>query len=107
MSFKNDTEYPVLIRGINTRSGSIGYVTFQMYGVPTDRKVVIGPPTVKNVRRATDTVQYTKSKPKGFSERIEYPVDGKDVWRTVTVYENGKILRRTTYYSHYAVICRA
>jgi vancomycin resistance protein YoaR len=104
MSFTNDTRYPVLIRGINTRKGSIGYVTFQLYSVPTGRKVVIGPPTVKNVRQARDSVQYTKSLPKGRSERVEFPVDGKDVWRTVTVYENGNMLRRTTYYSHYAVI---
>ena len=26
------------------------------------------------------------------------PVDGKDVWRTVTVYENGKVIHQTTYY---------
>jgi hypothetical protein len=42
--------------------------------------------------------------PPGRSERIEYPVDGKQVWRTVTVYENGKMLRRVTYYSNYARI---
>lgn len=29
---------------------------------------------------------------------------GFDVWRTVTVYENGKVLRKKTYFSHYATI---
>ena len=104
MSWTNDTKYPVLIRGINTRSGGIGYVTFQLYSVPSGRKVVIGKATVKNQRQARDTVQYTSSLRAGQSERIEYPVDGMDVWRTVTVYQNGKVLRRTTYYSHYATI---
>jgi hypothetical protein len=36
-------------------------------------------------------------------KRIEFPVHGKDVWRTVTVYEGGKVIHRTTY-SHYSRI---
>jgi vancomycin resistance protein YoaR len=104
MSWRNDTRHPVLIRGINTRSGGAGYVTFELYSVPTGRRVVIGTPTVRNIRYASDTVQYTTTLPPGRSERVEYPVDGKQVWRTVSVYENGKLLRRTTYYSNYARI---
>jgi vancomycin resistance protein YoaR len=104
MSWTNDTKHPVLIRGINTRRGNIGYVTFQLYSVPTGRKVVIGAPTIKNRRTATDSVQYTSSLPAGSSRRVEYPVNGFDVWRTVTVYEGGKVIRRKTYYSHYATI---
>jgi hypothetical protein len=49
-------------------------------------------------------VVYTTSLAPGVRKRVEYPVDGKDVWRTVTVYENGKIIHQTTYYSHYARI---
>jgi hypothetical protein len=49
-------------------------------------------------------VQYTSSLGPGQSRRVEYPVNGFDVWRTVTVYENGKLLRKRTYYSHYATI---
>jgi len=104
MSFTNDTKYPVLIRGINSRSGGSGYVTFSLYSVPTRRTVSIGRPVVKNVRGATDTVQRTASLPAGTSKRIEYPVEGKDVWRTVTVREGGKVISRRTYYSHYSVI---
>jgi vancomycin resistance protein YoaR len=104
MSFVNDTPHPLLIRGYKIRSGGKGFVRFDLYSVPTGRKVVIGAPTIKNVRPAFDTVQYTSSLPAGQRERIESPVDGKDVWRTVTVYENGKVLHRTTYYSHYSRI---
>ena len=104
MSFVNDTKYPVLIRGINTRKGNIGYVTFRLYSVPVGRKVVIGAPVIKNRRTAKDSVQYTSSLRAGQSRRVEYPVNGFDVWRTVTVYENGKVLRKRTYYSHYATI---
>lgn len=41
----------------------------------------------------------------GIRQRIEFPVDGKQVWRTVTVYDAaGATLRETTYYSSYARI---
>ncbi|HEY3522270.1 MAG TPA: peptidoglycan binding domain-containing protein [Candidatus Limnocylindrales bacterium] len=104
MSWKNDTPYPVLIRGYKIQHGSSGYVRFELYSVPNGRRVVIGDPIVKNVRPATDTRQYTSSLPKGVTKRLEYPVDGKDVWRTVSVYQDGKLIRRTTYYSHYSRI---
>jgi vancomycin resistance protein YoaR len=104
MSWTNDTAYPVLIRGYKIRSGAKGFVRYDIYSVPTGRKVVIGNPTIKNVRPSWDSVQYTSTLPAGSSKRIEFPVDGKDVWRTVTVYENGKIIHQTTYYSHYARI---
>ena len=102
MSFVNDTAYPVLIRGAKIRNGSTGYVRFEIYSVPTGRKVIISPPTIRNVRRATDTVQYTSSLPPGTSKRIEFPVDGKQVWRTVTVKDSkGRVLHSRTYYSNY------
>jgi vancomycin resistance protein YoaR len=104
MSWTNDTDYPVLIRGINTRSGNSGWVTFVLYSVPAGRKVVISPATVKNRHAATDTRQLTSSLPRGTTKRVEYPVNGMDVWRTVTVSEGGKVLRSTTYYSHYSTV---
>ncbi len=105
MSFTNDTPYPVLIRGINTRIGNSGYVTFVLYSVPTGRTVHIDPAIVKNVRPAKDTIEYTSSLRKGTSKRVEYPTDGKDVWRTVTVKDAaGKVIRQTTYYSHYSTV---
>ena len=59
MSFTNDTPYPVLIRGINSRSGTRGYVRFDLYSVPTGRKVTFSRPIIKNVRPGRDSVQYT------------------------------------------------
>ena len=55
-------------------------------------------------RKAPDTTVYTWSLPKGTRKRIEVPEDGMDVWRTVTVKQDGKVLRKTTYYSHYSVV---
>jgi vancomycin resistance protein YoaR len=104
MSWTNDTKYPVLIRGIRYRVGSAGYVRFDLYSVPNHRNVIISAPTVKNIRGATTTYQYTSSLPKGTREQIEFPVAGRDVWRTVTVKEGSRIISRRTYYSHYSVI---
>jgi vancomycin resistance protein YoaR len=103
MSFRNDTGSPILIRAYKIREGSAGYVKFELFGVPTGRTVGIGSEVVKNVRRATDRVEYTDTKPAGYRERLESPADGMDVWRTVTVRNpDGSVLRSTTYYSHYA-----
>jgi vancomycin resistance protein YoaR len=105
MSWTNDTDYPVLIRGYKIRNGTRGYVKFELYSVPSGRVVVIGDPTVKNVQPATDTTQLTTTLPPGERQRIEYPVDGKQVWRTVTVYDAaGNVIHTETYYSNYSRI---
>jgi vancomycin resistance protein YoaR len=104
MTWTNDTKYPVLIRGINTRGHGKGFVTFKLYSLPTNRKIAISAPTVKNPRHAGDSTQQSDTLRAGHSQRIEVPTDGMDVWRTVTVTENGKVLRKTTYYSHYAAV---
>lgn len=104
MSWLNDTPYPVIIRAYKIRNGNAGYVRFDLYSVPNGRTVKISDPIVKNVVKATDTVQYTSSLPAGTSKRVEYPTDGQDVWRTVTVYQNGAVISSITYYSHYARI---
>ncbi len=59
MSFTNDTDYPLLIRGINTRKGENGYVRFDIYSVPNGRRVSFSQPIVKDVRPAIDTTQRT------------------------------------------------
>ncbi|MGH2476221.1 MAG: VanW family protein, partial [Candidatus Limnocylindrales bacterium] len=105
MSFTNDTDYPILIRGYQIRDGSAGYVRFELYTVPSGRKTSFSKPIVRNVRRATDTVEYTSSLATGVRKRIEYPVDGKQVTVTRTVRDrNGKIIHSDTYYSNYARI---
>ena len=105
MSFTNDTKYPILIRGINTHQGGSGYVRFDLYSVPTGRKVSFSAPIVKNRRPASDSVVYTSSLPAGTSKRVEYPVEGKDVWVTRTVRDgSGQAIHVETFYSHYARI---
>jgi vancomycin resistance protein YoaR len=105
MSFTNDTDYPILIRGFGYRKGNAGYVRFEIHSVPHGRKITFSKPIVKNVRQATDTVQYTSSLPPGTSKRIEYPVDGKQVTVTRTVRDrSGNVIHTDTYFSNYARI---
>ena len=105
MSFTNDTKYPILIRGRGWKEGSAGYVRFDLYSVPTGRSVSIATGSRKNIRRATDTVQYTSTLAPGVRKRIEYPVDGFQVTAVRTVRDkNGDVIHRDTYYSNYARI---
>ena len=105
MSWTNDSEYPVLIRGYKIKQGTRGYVKFELWGIPDGRTVVIGEPTVKNIRPASDSIQLTDTLKPGVRQRIEFPVDGKQVWRTRTVHDaDGKVIHEETYYSSYARI---
>jgi vancomycin resistance protein YoaR len=99
MSFRNDTAAPILIRGSSTRTS----VTFQIFGVPDGRRVVLSTPIVRNYVAASDGIKYTPLLPHGVRERVEWPAAGRDVWVTRTVYTAaGAILHQETYYSHYA-----
>ena len=101
MSFKNDTDAPILIRGWT----SFGIVNFQLWSVDSGRRVSFSRPIVRNVRPAGWSTQYTSSLKAGRSRVVEYPATGKDVWVTRYVRDrNGKLLDKQTFYSHYARI---
>ena len=105
MSFTNDTDYPLLIRGLGWKTGGSGYVKFEIYSVPNGRKVSFATGPKRNFRSATDTVQYTSSLPRGSAKRIEYPVAGFQVSVTRTVKDrSGKVIHRDTWFSNYARI---
>ena len=102
MSFRNDTSSPILIRGINTRNGSKGYVRFDLYSVPIGRTVSFSTPIVKDIRPATTITEQTSTLPKGKRKQIEYPVEGKKVWVTRTVRDaSGSVIHEDTWYSDY------
>jgi len=105
MSWRNDTSAPILIRSYRWSVGTKGYVRFQLWSAPTGRTLSISTPIVKNVKPATDSTVYTTTLAPGVKNRTEYPVDGKDVWVTVTVRNaGGTVIHETTYYSHYSRI---
>ena len=105
VSFTNDTDYPILLRGYGYRNGGSGYVRFEVFSVPTGRKISIATGRKRNLRFAGDTVQYTSSLPSGARKRIEFPTNGFQVTAVRTVRDrNGKVIHRDTYNSNYATI---
>ncbi len=105
MSFTNDTNYPLLIRGLGYRKGGAGYVKFEIFSVPNGRSVKFATGPKRNFRSATDTIEYTSSLPSGSAKRIEYPVAGFQVSVTRSVRDrSGKLIHRDTWFSNYARI---
>jgi len=104
MSWTNDTPYPVLIQGLKIRQGSVGWVKFVLWSVPNGRTVKIDAPIVKSYTRATSSTVHTNALRAGYSFQLEWPVDGEQVSRTVSVYQDGKLLRTNTWFSNYAVL---
>ncbi len=98
MRFRNDTKYPILIRGF----ASPGYVRYEIWSVPNGRSVSFSRAQVSNVVPGSDSEVRTTELRKGTSERIEWPVDGKDVVVTRTVRDsNGRVVSQDTFVSHY------
>jgi vancomycin resistance protein YoaR len=101
MSFRNDTENPIVIRGF----GGNGSVTFQIWSVPTGRRVVITDPVTSNYGVAIETTVVDPSMAPGTSRRVEFPHNGHDVSRTRFVYDaNGALLHQNTYFSSYRTV---
>jgi vancomycin resistance protein YoaR len=122
MTFINDTDYPIIIRGLKGSSksacsglraefGSVGYsqcVIFEIWGIPTGRTVTFSKPVITNLKVATDLMQWADTDPNGKPlspgqlYRIEWPDDGfqSSVVRTVTD-ANGNIIHQETIDSKY------
>jgi vancomycin resistance protein YoaR len=101
MTFRNDTEYPIVIRGF----GGNGFVTFQIWSVPTGRTVVITDPVTSNHRTAIETTVVDPSMAAGSARRVEFPHDGHDVSRTRFVYDaDGTLIHQNTYFSSYRTV---
>jgi vancomycin resistance protein YoaR len=99
MSFRNDTAYPILIRGYATP----GTVRFSLYSVPTGRTVTFTTPIVSNRNPGVETTQETTSIPVGTSKRLEYPTVGMQVTVSRTVTDaSGVVLHQDVFHSHYA-----
>ena len=98
MRFRNDTAYPILIRGF----ASPGVVRYEIWSVPNGRTVTLSRPSVSNIVKGSDSTVKTAALPAGTSERTEWPVDGKDVVVTRTVRDShGRVIHHDTFVSHY------
>jgi vancomycin resistance protein YoaR len=98
MRFRNDTQFPILIRGF----ASPGIVRYEIWSVPNGRTVSLSRPQVTNVVPGSDSTVKTSTLPTGQTLRTEWPVDGKDVVVVRTVRDaNGRVIHRDTFVSHY------
>ncbi|MGH2428516.1 MAG: VanW family protein [Candidatus Limnocylindria bacterium] len=101
MTFRNDTEHPIVIRGF----GGGGFVRFDLWSVPSGRSVVITDPVTSNHRVAGDTTQVDSSMAPGTARRVEYPHNGHDVSRSRFVYDaEGNLLHENHYFSSYRTV---
>ena len=92
--WRNDTVNPVFIW---SWSGD-NFLTIDTWSIPTGRTVVISEATQKNFVHPPADQPADPAFPKGVS------VDGRDVFRTRTVYENGAVLHQDFFGSHYAPV---
>jgi len=98
MAFTNDSEYPILIRGLYAH----GRVTFEIWGVPDGRTVDFSKPRIEREREATTNIRYTDELAPGEFKRVEFKVDGFDSWVTRTVRNaQGVIIHENTWFSDY------
>ena len=101
MTFRNDTEHPIVIRGY----GTPGQVTFQIWSVPNGRTVALSDPIIANRRSAIETTQVDTSMAPGSARRVEYPHDGFQSTVSRTVYgPDGEVVHQNTWFSDYRTV---
>ncbi len=103
MSFTNDMKHPIAIRTYRYTAGGLGWVQYEIWGIPDGRTVSLTRPSVSGVVKATTRVEYVESLPRGVREQTEYPSNRMDVSVTRTVRKGGRIIHRDTWISHYVL----
>jgi vancomycin resistance protein YoaR len=104
MSFKNDTEYPILIQRTITHAGSKRWLTFKIWSVPNGRTAKVTNLAIQHGPKAIDTVVKDPTKPVGYTFRNNAPADGAKVGVTVTIYDHGKVHWTKRYFSNYPAV---
>ena len=104
MSFKNDTQYPILIQRTIRNDGSRRWITFKIWSVPNGRTYKISNLVIHHGPHAIDTVVRDSTKPVGYRFRNNAPADGAKVWVTVSIYDHGKLHWSKRYYSNYPAV---
>ncbi len=92
--WRNDTPNPVFLWSWSGPS----FVTFDVWSLPTGRTVVFGDPVQSNF------VEVPLDQPADPAFPAGYKVAGRDVLRTRTVYEGGKVLYRDVFFSRYVPV---
>jgi vancomycin resistance protein YoaR len=92
--WRNDTANPVFLWSWSDWTS----ITIDVWGIPTGRTVAVSAPTQKNFVQPAADQPADPHFPKGVT------VAGRDVFKTRTVYENGKVLHQDFFASHYAPV---
>ena len=104
MSFKNDTEYPILISRTITHAGSRRWLTFKIWSVPNHRKATVTNTVIQPGERAVNRTVKDPTKPVGYRFFNNAAVNGAKVWTTVTIYDHGKVHWSKRYFSNYPAV---
>ena len=104
MSFRNDTQYPILIQRAITHAGNRRWITFKIWSVPNGRTYKISNLVIKNGPRAREVIEHDPTKPVGYVFRNNSPADGAKVWVTVSIYDHGKLHWQKRYFSNYPAV---
>ena len=94
LKWRNDTANPVFLWSWSDWTS----ITIDVWSIPTGRTVVVSAPTQKNFVQPAADQPADPHFPKGVT------VAGRDVFKTRTVYENGKVLHQDFFASHYAPV---
>ena len=98
MSFTNDSQYPIVIRGINKKRT----VTFEIWGVPDGRTVTLSDPKVTNQQTASEFYEFTDTLAPRVTQTVEYKASGFNSVVVRTVRDaSGNILHQDTISSSY------
>ncbi|HEV8534140.1 MAG TPA: VanW family protein [Candidatus Limnocylindria bacterium] len=92
--WRNDTANPVFLWSWSDWTS----ITIDVWGIPTGRTTVLSAPLQKNFVQPAVDQPADPHFPKGVT------VAGRDVFRTRTVYEDGKVLHQDFFASHYAPV---
>jgi vancomycin resistance protein YoaR len=92
--WRNDTANPVFIWSWSDWTS----LTIDVWGIPTGRTVAVSAATQTNFVQPAADQPADPAFPKGLT------VAGRDVFKTRTVYENGKVLHQDFFASHYAPV---
>jgi vancomycin resistance protein YoaR len=101
MSFRNTTDYPILITRTVTGNSSKRWLTFQIWSVPNHRKATVTNTVIRPGEQAVHRTIEDPTKPRGYRFFNNEAVDGAKVWTTVTIYERGEVIFKKRYFSNY------
>ena len=104
MSFRNDTQYPILIQRTIRNAGSRRWLTFKIWSVPNGRKATVTNTVIQPGERAVHRIVRDPTKPVGYRFFNNAAVNGARVWTTVTIYDHGKVHWRKRYFSNYPAV---